>query len=79
LHDHHVQYRSRGGGNERENRIAVCAAHHLHGIHPGAIRAWGTAPHDVHWELGIRSNAPPLLTYVGDRRCVDQKRPSSAA
>jgi hypothetical protein len=71
LHDHHLHYRSRGGGNARENRIAVCAAHHLHGIHPGAIRAWGTAPRDVHWELGIRSGGPPLLAYVGDRRCPD--------
>ncbi|MBI3769412.1 MAG: HNH endonuclease [Deltaproteobacteria bacterium] len=70
LHDHHLHYRSRGGGNEQTNRVAVCAAHHLHGIHPGAIRAWGTAPSDVHWELGIRWNAAPLLTYVGDRLCT---------
>jgi hypothetical protein len=68
LHDHHLYYRSRGGGNERENRIAVCASHHLHGIHSGAVRAWGTAPRDVHWELGVRSDGPPLLAYVGDRR-----------
>jgi hypothetical protein len=68
LHDHHLHYRSRGGGNERENRVAVCASHHLHGIHPGAVRAWGTAPRDVHWDLGVRSDAPPLLAYVGDRR-----------
>jgi hypothetical protein len=71
LHDHHLLYRSRGGGNEQTNRVAACAAHHLHGIHPGTIRAWGTAPRDVHWELGLRSGAAPLLTYVGDRRCPD--------
>ena len=75
LHDHHLRYRSRGGGNERENRSAVCAAHHLHGIHTGAVRAWGTAPRDVHWQLGVRSGGPPLLTYVGDRRCPDEARP----
>jgi hypothetical protein len=76
LHDHHLHYRSRGGGNERENRIAVCAAHHLHGIHSGAIRASGTAPRDVHWQLGVRSGGPPLLAYVGDRRCPDAARPT---
>lgn len=66
LHDHHVRYRSRGGDNARDNRTTVCAAHHLHGIHDGTIRAWGTAPDDLHWELGVRNGAPPLLRYVGD-------------
>jgi hypothetical protein len=74
LHDHHLRYRSRGGGNARANRSAVCVAHHLHGIHTGAVRAWGTAPREVHWELGVRSDGPPLLTYVGDRRCPDEGR-----
>jgi hypothetical protein len=71
LHDHHLRYRSRGGGNEHDNRVAVCAAHHLHGIHEGVLRAWGSAPREVHWQLGVRSSAPPLLAYVGDRLCVD--------
>ncbi len=74
LHDHHLLYRSRGGGNERTNRTAVCAAHHLHGIHTSAVRAWGTAPHDVHWHLGVRPTGPPLLAYVGDRRCAAEER-----
>jgi hypothetical protein len=74
LYDHHLHYRSRGGGNARENRIAVCASHHLHGIHAGAVRAWGTAPRDVHWQLGVRPGGPPLLSYVGDRRCPDEAR-----
>ena len=39
LHDHHIRFRSQGGGNERENRVTVCAAHHLHGIHAGHVRA----------------------------------------
>ncbi|MBI3767373.1 MAG: HNH endonuclease [Deltaproteobacteria bacterium] len=71
LHDHHLRYRSRGGGNARTNRSAVCAAHHLHGIHTGVVRASGTAPRAIHWQLGVRSDGPPLLTYVGDRRCPD--------
>src|SRR5204863_2630 len=31
LHDHHVVYRSRGGDHARNNRVAICAAHHLNG------------------------------------------------
>ena len=73
LHDHHLQFRSRGGGNARENRIAVCAAHHLHGIHAGTVRASGTAPRAVEWQLGVRAGGPPLLAYVGDRRRPDEQ------
>ncbi|MBI3768487.1 MAG: HNH endonuclease, partial [Deltaproteobacteria bacterium] len=74
LHDHHLHYRSRGGGNARANRIAVCASHHLHGIHAGTVRASGTAPRAVQWQLGVRAGGPPLLRYVGDRRCPDERR-----
>ena len=73
LHDHHLLYRSRGGGNEPTNRTAVCAAHHLHGIHTSTICAWGTAPQNVHWHLGIGWTGRPLLAYVGDRRCPDEE------
>jgi hypothetical protein len=66
LHDHHLVFRSRGGGNGRDNRIAVCAAHHLRGIHAGHVRAAGEAPHAVTWELGVRAGKPPLLRLVGD-------------
>jgi hypothetical protein len=66
LHDHHLLFRSRGGGNARENRITICAAHHLHGIHAGRIRAGGEAPHAVTWELGVRAGRAPLLRLVGD-------------
>jgi hypothetical protein len=66
LHDHHLLFRSRGGGNGRENRITVCAWHHLRGIHQGRVRAWGTAPDDVTWELGVRPDGAPLLRLHGD-------------
>ncbi len=40
LHDHHIVFRSRGGENARDNRVAICAAHHQHGLHGGGyIRA----------------------------------------
>jgi hypothetical protein len=67
LHDHHIIYRSRGGDNARDNRVSVCAAHHLHGVHVGRMRAWGVAPDRIHWELGVRRDRPPLLRLVGER------------
>jgi hypothetical protein len=67
LQDHHLEFRSRGGGNEQANRVPVCAAHHLNGIHGGVIRASGRAPDDVVWELGVRTGRPPLLVLHGER------------
>jgi hypothetical protein len=67
FHDHHLHFRSRGGGNERGNRTAVCVAHHLHGIHAGHVRGWGLAPHAVRWQLGVRVGDLPLMELVGDR------------
>ncbi len=67
LHDHDLVFRSCGGGNSRDTRTTICAAHHLHGVHAGTIRASGTAPDAIAWQLGVRPDAPPLLTCVGDR------------
>jgi len=67
LHDHHVVYRSRGGDNARDNRVAICAAHHLNGIHKLRIRVAGVAPNDLTWEIGFRRGRPPLLRTHGDR------------
>ncbi len=74
LHDHHILFRSRGGDNARDNRITLCAWHHLRGVHGGRVRAWGAAPAAVHWELGVRHDGPPLLRLVGDRYERDQER-----
>jgi hypothetical protein len=60
-HVHHVLYRSAGGGDEGENLVALCAAHHLHCVHLGWIRVRGRAPDGLTWELGVRPGAPPLL------------------
>jgi hypothetical protein len=66
LHDHHIVFRSRGGDNRRDNRVAVCAWHHLRGIHAGRVRAWGEAPGHVHWQLGVRGGRR-FLEFVGER------------
>jgi hypothetical protein len=60
LHDHHVRFRSLGGGGELGNRVTVCAAHHLRAIHMGRIRASGTAPHAIVWQM-------PFGRLLGDR------------
>ncbi len=61
LHDHHVIFRSRGGSNARDNRVTVCAWHHLRGVHAGVVRAWGEAPDGLAWELGVQAGRRPLL------------------
>jgi hypothetical protein len=66
LHDHHLQWRSRGGNNAQDNRTTVCAGHHLHGVHAGFIAASGHAPHAIHWQLGIARRRPPFLELLGD-------------
>jgi hypothetical protein len=66
LHDHHIRFRSRGGDNARDNRVTVCAWHHLRAIHAGRVRAWGRAPAAIQWELGVRQDREPLLRLVGD-------------
>jgi hypothetical protein len=67
LQDHHVVYRSRGGNNRQENRVAICAAHHLHGIHGMRLRVTGAAPDGLTWEIGWRRGRPPLFRTHGDR------------
>jgi hypothetical protein len=52
VHAHHVTWRSRGGGDEEENLVSLCAGHHLHGVHRGWVRVSGQAPDALEWELG---------------------------
>ena len=66
LHDHHLRFRSRGGGNEIENRAPVCLAHHQYGIHQGRVRAAGKAPGAILWELGTGDGREPFLVLRGD-------------
>jgi hypothetical protein len=63
LHDHHVRFRSAGGSDAPENRVTLCAFHHLRGVHAGRVRCTGRAPDGLRWQLGIRAGAPPLLSY----------------
>jgi hypothetical protein len=53
-HSHHITFRSRGGGDEAENQVALCAFHHLRCIHGGWLRVFGRAPDALTWFLGGR-------------------------
>ena len=57
VHAHHVVWRSRGGGDEPENLVSLCAGHHLYGIHRGYIRVSGRAPDGLVWEFGEEARA----------------------
>ena len=51
-HVHHVEFRSRGGGDEEANLTSLCLAHHLHGVHKGYLGVSGAAPGGLEWRLG---------------------------
>jgi hypothetical protein len=48
---HHLQFRSRGGGDEDENLASLCVWCHLHGVHEGRIGAEPPASH-IRWRIG---------------------------
>ncbi len=63
LHSHHIRFRSAQGSDAPENRISLCAFHHLRGVHAGLLRCVGRAPDGLTWEMGIRPGVTPLLSY----------------
>jgi hypothetical protein len=69
LHDHHIRFRSAQGSDDLDNRITLCAFHHLRGVHAGLLRCMGRAPDGLRWEMGIRPGITPRLAYrSGDIR-----------
>jgi hypothetical protein len=64
LHAHHILPRSRGGGDEENNRITLCAWHHLRGVHADGVVRIGARP--LRFELGVRTDGPPLAVYDGE-------------
>jgi hypothetical protein len=63
LHDHHIRFRSAGGSDGPENRVTLCAFHHLRGVHAARLRCVGRAPDGLTWQMGIRPGAAPLVAY----------------
>jgi hypothetical protein len=70
LQAHHIVFRSRGGGDEPENLITLCAWHHQRGVHGGRVRISGRAPDRLRFELGLRDGEPPLIVYASGDRLV---------
>jgi len=66
LQEHHLVFRSRGGGNQQANRASVCAWHHQVGLHQGPVRAWGDARGEIHWQLGVDRERGPLIEVRND-------------
>jgi len=76
LQRHHIVFTSRGGGNEAENLVSLCAFHHLIGVHQGLIRVRGKArpgAENLFFEMGLRPGGRPLAIYRGDHRCPRHK------
>ena len=72
LHDHHIRFRSAGGSDAPENRVTLCAFHHLRGVHAARLRCVGQAPDGLTWQMGIRPGAAPLVAYrSGDLQVTD--------
>jgi hypothetical protein len=72
LDDHHVVYRSRGGGNALDNRDCICRFHHYWGEHGELASCRGKAPLGILWRLGRKDLG---VWYRNERRVV---RPTSA-
>ena len=68
-HIHHIVFRSRGGSDDPANCIALCAAHHLHGIHRGHLTVSGRAGERLVWNVRT-GEAIPLEIWIteGDDR-----------
>jgi hypothetical protein len=62
-HDHHIHFRSRGGSDDLDNRILLCAFHHQRCLHAGFMRVTGQAPDGLLFELGLRTTGDPLAVY----------------
>ena len=61
--EHHVTFRSHGGSDDMSNKTAVCATHHLRGIHDGYLRVSGRAPDELVWEPGPLARPPPGIDW----------------
>jgi hypothetical protein len=80
LHDHHVEFRSKGGSDAPENRVTLCAFHHQRCLHVGLLGIRGRAPDGLVFELGLRPGARPLVRYrSGDVEAPKTERPRRAA
>jgi hypothetical protein len=75
LEDHHLVYRSRGGGDGMENRTSLCRFHHQMGEHGTVASCRGTAPLGIEWRLGsMRVTRYRNELRIGGERVRDPSR-----
>lgn len=70
VEDHHIQYRSHRGSDQLHNQVLLCAFHHRMGEHGELLRCWGTAPGNIHWQMG----APPIARHYVNGRRVERSK-----
>ncbi|MGV8121295.1 MAG: hypothetical protein AB2L14_16160 [Candidatus Xenobiia bacterium LiM19] len=69
LTDHHIKFRSHGGGDELSNNTGTCRQHHLHCIHDNHyITVSGTAPDNLTIAMGVEGGRAPFALFVNGRR-----------
>jgi hypothetical protein len=70
LHEHHLWLRGFGGSDDEWNQLALCAGHHLIGIHDRrTLELGGWAPFNLFARVGIDPKTHrALLSFHNDRR-----------
>ncbi|MGV8118944.1 MAG: HNH endonuclease [Candidatus Xenobiia bacterium LiM19] len=69
LDDHHITFRSQGGGDELLNNAAACHLHHRRCIHDNRyITIKGQAPDNLTVMMGVEPGRPPFALFINGRR-----------
>jgi len=73
IHAHHIVFRSHGGSDAIQNKLSLCAAHHLwilHILH--GLKIEGTAPDDLKFTFSPCSSpeGQPFMIYSGGRKVL---------
>jgi len=76
-HLHHLEPRSRGGSDDLDNLIGLCAYHHLSGVHGGRLRVRGKGGRSVAWSIP-ETGERWITLGADDVRRVVEARPRRA-
>lgn len=72
-HVHHIEFRSRGGGNEVENLIALCILHHQYAVHRGHLLVVGEAGREVWWTFAATGEVWLTRGDDDERRLTEEE------
>jgi hypothetical protein len=69
LDDHHITFRSQGGGDDLPNNASACFEHHRYCIHDNRyITIKGQAPDNLTIAMGVEPGRPPFAMFINGRR-----------